>query len=90
MGFSRARRCVLTFTVVDKSLIIGAKKDYAAFYDTPYGIAWNKGKQGSAPVPKTCAQFWDTKSFPGKRSLRGRADFVLEIALVADGVDPAK
>lgn len=76
--------------ITDTNLIIGQNKDYAPFYDTPYGIAWNTGRHNENSVPNDCAQFWDVTKFPGRRSLRGRADFVLEIALVADGVDPAQ
>lgn len=37
-------------------------------------------------APKSWADFWDTKTFPGKRALRKSAKFTLEIALLADGV----
>lgn len=39
--------------------------------------------------PKTWADFWDTKKFPGKRGLRKGARYNLEFALMADGVKPA-
>ncbi|AUH00595.1 spermidine/putrescine ABC transporter substrate-binding protein [Prodigiosinella confusarubida] len=42
----------------------------------------NKLKQ----APKSWADFWDVKKFPGKRALRKSAKFTLEIALLADGV----
>lgn len=74
----------------ETSLISGAGKDYAPFYRWVSGIAWNEGKRKAVDAPKTFAQLWDTKTFPGRRTLRNRADMVLEIALVADGVDPAK
>lgn len=76
--------------VTDKDLILGAGKDYAPFYHTPYGAAYNTKRHKADSAPRDCAQFWDAKKFPGTRSLRARADFVLEIALVADGVDPAQ
>lgn len=78
-----------TSIVTEKDLIIGSKRDYTPFYNTPYGIAWNAAKHQESNAPRDCAQFWNVKDFPGSRSLRARADFVLEIALVADGVDPA-
>jgi putative spermidine/putrescine transport system substrate-binding protein len=37
-------------------------------------------------VPKTWADFWDTKKYPGQRSLRNLPRPTLEIALLADGV----
>ncbi|MCU0869666.1 MAG: extracellular solute-binding protein [Burkholderiales bacterium] len=39
--------------------------------------------------PKTWADFWDVKRFPGKRGLRKGARYALEFALLADGVKPA-
>lgn len=36
--------------------------------------------------PKSWADFWDVKTFPGKRALRKSAKYTLEIALLADGV----
>jgi putative spermidine/putrescine transport system substrate-binding protein len=40
--------------------------------------------------PKSWADFWNVKKWPGKRGLRKGAKFTLEIALMADGVAPAK
>ncbi|WP_051376737.1 ABC transporter substrate-binding protein [Burkholderia sp. WSM2232] len=39
--------------------------------------------------PKSWADFWDVKRWPGKRGLRKQAKQTLEIALLADGVAPA-
>ncbi|WP_284618883.1 ABC transporter substrate-binding protein [Aquabacterium humicola] len=39
--------------------------------------------------PKTWADFWDTKKFPGKRGMRKGARYNLEFALMADGVPVA-
>lgn len=36
--------------------------------------------------PTSWADFWDVKTFPGKRALRKSAKYTLEIALMADGV----
>ena len=36
--------------------------------------------------PKTWADFWDMKKFPGKRGMRKGARYNLEFALMADGV----
>jgi len=54
-------------------------------------IAYDPKKFGSSP-PKTWADFWDTKKFPGQRSL-GPGDWASgsgtwEVALMADGVPP--
>jgi putative spermidine/putrescine transport system substrate-binding protein len=52
-------------------------------------IAWNTQKYGQ-DGPKSWADFWDTKKFPGTRSLSRGASETFEVALMADGVDPAK
>ena len=39
-------------------------------------------------APKSWADFWDIRKFPGKRGLRRSAKYTLEIALLADGVEP--
>lgn len=39
--------------------------------------------------PKTWADFWDVKKFPGKRGMRKTPKYSLEAALMADGVPPA-
>ncbi|KAA9001957.1 ABC transporter substrate-binding protein [Affinibrenneria salicis] len=42
--------------------------------------------QKLATPPKGWNDFWDVKTYPGKRALRKSAKFTLEIALLADGV----
>ena len=75
---------------------IGNKADFvpAAVTDCGIGIfvwstvmAWDGDKLKAGP--KTWADFWDTKKFPGKRGLRKGARYNLEFALMADGVKPA-
>lgn len=39
-------------------------------------------------APRTWADFWNLKKYPGKRGLRHSAKYTLEIALLADGVAP--
>jgi putative spermidine/putrescine transport system substrate-binding protein len=39
-------------------------------------------------APQSWADFWDLRRFPGKRGLRRSAKYTLEIALMADGVEP--
>jgi putative spermidine/putrescine transport system substrate-binding protein len=71
---------------IDKSMIhphwIGV-----IYYSTV--IAWNTQKYGQNG-PQTWADFWDTKKFPGTRSLSRGASETFEVALMADGVDPDK
>jgi putative spermidine/putrescine transport system substrate-binding protein len=52
------------------------------------GIAYDP-KRTPAP-PKDFSEFWNVKGFAGRRGLRNRITEMLEIALLADGVDPAK
>ncbi len=57
-------------------------------------MAWNTdkyGQPGSAGAPKSWADFWDVKKFPGTRAYRANnVDGALEPALMADGVPPEK
>ena len=57
-------------------------------------MAWNTdkyGKPGSATAPKSWADFFDVKKFPGTRAYRANnVDGALEPALMADGVPPEK
>jgi putative spermidine/putrescine transport system substrate-binding protein len=39
-------------------------------------------------APRSWADFWDIRKYPGKRGLRHSAKYTLEIALMADGVEP--
>ena len=48
-------------------------------------IGWNTKTYGQNG-PKTWKDFYDFKKFPGTRSMRQRADYNLEAALIADGV----
>jgi len=75
---------------------IGNKADFNPAAVTECGIgvfvwstvmAYNGDKLKDGP--KTWADFWDTKKFPGKRGMRKGARYNLEFALMADGVKPA-
>ena len=80
----------LDYSIIDpKSLPEGAKSDYCYPF-TSYGtvMAWNTKTLGSKP-PKTWADFWDVKAFPGRRALRANAQDLIEIALLSQGVTPA-
>jgi putative spermidine/putrescine transport system substrate-binding protein len=57
----------------------------AIVYD--FVLGYDKDKLKDAP--KSWADFFDTKKYPGKRALRQGAKTTLEIALMADGVAPA-
>lgn len=51
-----------------------------------FGYDGDRLKEG----PKSWADFWDVRRFPGKRGMRQGAKFTLEAALMADGVEPSK
>lgn len=76
--------------------VIGAKNDFLPDAVTPCGAGvyyWSVaiGYDGDkfAKGPQSWKDFWNTKTFPGKRSLRKGAKYNLEFALLADGVKPA-
>jgi putative spermidine/putrescine transport system substrate-binding protein len=78
----------LDYSVIDGTHV---PKEYRPPYGLKYvffmfAMAWNT-KKISDP-PKTWAEFWDTKRYPGKRSLYSNiADgCILEAALLADGI----
>ena len=56
----------------------------AIVYD--FVLGYDKDKLKTAP--KSWADFFDTKTFPGKRGLRKGAKPTLEFALIGDGVAP--
>jgi putative spermidine/putrescine transport system substrate-binding protein len=51
-------------------------------------MVWRTDKFKASAEPKTWADFWNVKKFPGRRSLPAFAQETLEIALMADGVAP--
>ncbi len=89
-----AKGCLekIDYDVVDVSNFIpGTYTDYCVGSDVFATVmSWNTdkyGKPGSAGAPKTWADFWDVKKFPGTRAYRANnVDGVLEPALMADGV----
>lgn len=53
-------------------------------------LVWRNDKYKGDAAPKTWADFWNVKKFPGRRSLPAFPQETLEIALMADGVAPDK
>jgi len=49
-------------------------------------LAYSTKKYAKGDHPKTWAQFWDTKAFPGPRTMRNNPADNLEFALLADDV----
>lgn len=64
------------------------RNDYSVAYEFYSSVlAYNKKTYGDNP-PKSWADFWDVKKFPGTRALRNNPVATLEAALMADGVAP--
>jgi len=67
------------------------KDDYSVGYISYSTVlAYRTDAFDSASAPKTWADFWDVKQYPGQRALRNLPRPTLEIALMADGVAPDK
>ena len=60
----------------------------AIVYD--FVLGYDKDKIPADKAPKSWSDFFDTKTWPGKRALRMGAKTTLEIALMADGVPADK
>ena len=79
------------WTIVDEKKVRPAHRTRwgVGSYLFSFVLAYDKTKFGGR-APRTWADFWNVKDFPGKRMLRKNVEGQLEIALLADGVDPAK
>lgn len=76
------------YSIVDKTKLLRpdlAYKTGAANYFFSYVLAYDTTKFGGNP-PKSWADFFDLKKFPGKRTMRKDIQSTLEAALMADGV----
>ena len=71
--------------------IPGTTHEFALGFDAvAYVLAYNHEKFGSGGGPKSWADFWDPKKFPGRRSMGNQPVGQFESALMADGVPPDK
>lgn len=78
----------IDYSIVDKKLLPPKGFDYphgVGIYSFSSLLIYNAEKFKDNP-PKTWADFWDLKKFPGKRMLRRDIHAVLDAALLADGV----
>ena len=84
----------LDFKMIDRSQIMKGQ-DLVTDYSVPE-VLWSRvmfynTKSFGSGHPANWAEFWDTKRFPGKRTLASKANGgALEVALIADGVAPDK
>ena len=65
-----------------------AKPHYLASDVAAYVMAWNTKLVSADAAPRSWKEFWDVARLPGKRGLWKRAPQTLEVALMADGVEP--
>ncbi len=81
----------IDYSIVDKTKVPpGMTTQWGvASYIFSYIFAVNE-KRAKDKIPKTWADFWNVKDFPGKRGLPGYSQGVWEAALLADGVAPDK
>jgi putative spermidine/putrescine transport system substrate-binding protein len=79
----------LDYSVVDTRGL--PKNAYDAYWVAPSDytvfMAWRRDHFGANP-PRNWADFWNVEKFPGARSLALHASEMMEISLLADGVEP--
>nr|WP_249812544.1 ABC transporter substrate-binding protein [Bradyrhizobium sp. 141] len=71
-----------------EDLAVVPYSDRVTYNFYPAGVGWDPAKYGPGKHPATFADFFDLKKFPGRRCWNNRANNVLEVALLADGVAP--
>lgn len=82
----------LDWSKIDKSKL--SEQQYSTLPNTVSSmtlsdvLVYNKKKWPGADYPKSWADFWDVKKFPGPRALERQANKALPIALMADGMNP--
>ena len=72
------------------SVKMSPKNDFLRGIGFASAITWNSKRVSREKAPTSFEQLWDTKAFPGPRAFLARVDWVLEMALVADGVKPSE
>ncbi len=81
----------IDYSIIDPSLTLPqfAYKWGIGSYVYSSVLAFN-GPKFKDKAPTSWADFWNLQDFPGRRLLRADLPSMLESALMADGVDPAK
>lgn len=76
--------------IVNRSdLVVPGGTHYVGTYMFAGGLAFDPKRTPDAKAPAVFKDFWDVKAYPGRRGLRPRISETLEMALIADGVEPA-
>ena len=76
----------LNWNVIDRNKFVGGGTVACGAGAVGWGVTLFYDQKRIADGPKSYAELWDTKKFPGKRSFRYTPKTTLEIALMADGV----
>ncbi len=76
----------IDYSVIDASKFIDGAVHECGVGATGWGAALFYDKARHENGPSTFAEFWDVKTFPGKRAMRTGPKMTLEAALMADGV----
>lgn len=89
IGFKEGLFGPLDYSVIDASEFPKAAAGPACigFLASSWVLAWNTKVYKDNP-PKSWADFWDVKKFPGRRAMHNDSEAQLEMALMADGVAP--
>src|SRR5207249_4296993 len=87
----------IDYTTMPPDVLAGLQKEAMHPYGVggfvwPTGIAYHTKKYNDENHPRSWAEFWDVKKFPGARALPHPSYLIgpLEMALVADGVPADK
>ncbi|MBI3457864.1 MAG: ABC transporter substrate-binding protein [Candidatus Rokubacteria bacterium] len=83
----------IDYSVIDRTVTgpAPALEHGVPFIGFSIGLGYSTKKYPTpAEAPKSWADFWDVKRFPGGRTLENRVRYQLEFALLADGVPPDK
>ena len=75
-------------TPASEDFVDGALYSECAVASIVWSTVYAYDKTKMSPAPKTMADFFDLKNFPGKRGMRKGPKANLEMALIADGVAP--
>ncbi|WP_334174239.1 ABC transporter substrate-binding protein [Pseudoxanthobacter sp.] len=80
----------IDYTIIDRDVFLpGYAGDYRLGADVEGTVIAYRTDKFSGKVPETFADFFDTKTFPGKRAVwKYASGGIFEAALIADGVAP--
>jgi putative spermidine/putrescine transport system substrate-binding protein len=86
-GFHDGLLSALDYSVIDASAFPArsAPQYCIGMLSSSWVLGWNR-EHFPGVAPRTWADFWDVKRFPGRRGAHLGAEAQLEIALLADGV----